>query len=295
MCVFQGVSILYLYISLAFFCLSLAHANWESRGLSVCATEGRRRRTELCQENVAAEKPKTTAGAKLGKPVIPLMVPMCASETTLQRAAQARVQVGYSYSRTLWVKTPLALSFSNWKIGGGVYVRQRERRRCQQLAPLSFLRLTSLSDERVITHLQLKMSALLAFSLAPLYFSIARSLSFSCCLSFSPIYEVPTFCLRFFLVFFLNNFSPLSSHSISCYLLFWRFLPSSVCSISFPTRSVSHSMLFWVSFMSLFFSAVASRCFSFLIYLQGHGPWVKVIAMGRWEFISLSSRNFSVL
>lgn len=92
MCMFQGVSILYLYISLAFFCLSLAHANWESRGLSVCATEGRRRRTELCQENVAAEKPKTTAGAKLGKPVIPLMVPMCASETTLQRAAQARVQ-----------------------------------------------------------------------------------------------------------------------------------------------------------------------------------------------------------
>lgn len=84
-------------------------------------------------------------------------------------------------------------------------VRQRERRRCQQLAPLSFLRLTSLSDERVITHLQLKMSALLAFSLAPLYFSIARSLSFYFCLSFSPIYEVPTFCLRFFLVFFFKQ------------------------------------------------------------------------------------------
>jgi len=127
-------------------------------------------------------------------------------------------------------------------------VRQRERRRCQQLAPLSFPLHSSLSRERVITHLQLKMSALSSLSLAlnaPLYLPLTLALSLSLPLSFSPIYEVPTFCLRFFFALFLDNFSPLSSHSISCYLLFSRFLPSSVlsgCFISFPTRSVSHSV-----------------------------------------------------
>lgn len=194
----------------------------------MCATVGRRRLTELCQERVAAEKPKKTAdGRQAGKPretSFPSIYPAA------ERAGQHSGRLVYLYLQPQasasasgdavccsgsveWkVIGVSALSISNWKSSGGVCAQQRQS-------------LSARHNSFTIKN----VGASPVLSLSP-------SLS-HICTSARPlwrIYEVPTFRLRFFFisltlaqlifscfffVFFTDNFSPLSSHSISCYLL----------------------------------------------------------------------------